>query len=109
MTDAARPIEGSVFAPSGPLTFATVAELARRASSLPAHGAVIVDLEKAGAADSSALALFIEIGRHVRAGGGRLEFRNVPDAIRRIGAIYGLETLFDPHATGNGAQDALHV
>ena len=96
MTGKVLSADGTVFALSGPLTFATVAEIAKRISAVSPSGAVTVDLAAVGAADSSALALFIEIGRHVRDGGGSLRFRSVPDAIRRIGAVYGLDDLFGP-------------
>ncbi len=96
MTGAVLPADGTVFTAAGPLTFATVAEIAKRISAIPPRATVTVDLAGAGAADSSALALFIEIGRHVRDRGGRIEFRNVPEAIRRISAVYGLEDLFGP-------------
>ncbi len=96
MTVAVLPADEIVFAAAGPLSFATVADIAKRIAAIPPRATVTVDLAGTGAADSSALALFIEIGRHVREGGGRIEFRNVPEAIRRIGAVYGLEDLFGP-------------
>lgn len=96
MTGAVPSSDETVFTAAGPLTFATVAEIAKRISAIPPRATVTVDLAGAGAADSSAIALFIEIGRHVRAGGGRIEFRDVPEGIRRIGAVYGLEDFFGP-------------
>ncbi len=94
MTELSVRPEGARFAPSGPLTFATVTEHARRLAGIPPKLPVILDLATVGECDSSALALFIEIENRVRAGGGSVEFKNVPEAVRRIAALYEIESLF---------------
>lgn len=96
--------EGARLALSGPLTFATVPQVVRTLDGIPPRLPVVVDLSGAGEADSSALALFIEIDRRARAGGAGVTFENVPEAIRRIAAVYELESVFSPDLSRRAAE-----
>ena len=96
--------EGARLALTGPLTFATVPQIVRTLDGIPPRLPVVVDLAGAGEADSSALALFVEIDRRARTRGGSVTFEHVPEAIRRIAAVYELETIFSADADRRAAE-----
>ncbi len=104
MTELSVRPEGARLALSGPLTYATVPQVVQTLDGIPPRLPVVVDLSRAGEADSSALALFIEIDRRTRALGGSVTFEHVPDSIRRIAAVYELETVFSPEAARRAAE-----
>lgn len=58
-------------------------------------GAVTLDCAALQHFDSSALALVLELGRQVRAKGARLHVRGVPQRLRDLAAVYGLEAVWD--------------
>lgn len=75
------------------LTFATVPTLV----ALPAPtgaGGVRVDLGGVSAADSAGLALLVQWVKDAHAGGRDLRFRNVPQRLRDLMRVTGLEPFF---------------
>jgi ABC-type transporter Mla MlaB component len=83
--------EGARLLLAGPMTFETVPQIVRMLDGIPPRLPVVVDLSRAGEADSAALSFFVEIVRRTRARGGSVTFERVPEAIRRIAAVYELE------------------
>ncbi|MFN3594811.1 MAG: lipid asymmetry maintenance protein MlaB [Thiobacillaceae bacterium] len=72
-------------------------EHARRLLGLGAEaitqGVTEVDFAGAGKVDSSALSLMLAWRRRAHAVGRRLEFRNVPDSLRSLARLYGVDAL----------------
>ncbi|MDR1228272.1 MAG: STAS domain-containing protein [Azoarcus sp.] len=74
----------------GTLTFQTVAASLER--PLPA-GDFIIDLGGVTQADSAALALLLAWLRRAKAGGGRVELRALPESLRALAKLYGIDAL----------------
>ena len=79
---------------SGPVTLGNVAELlAEGRRQLAADAVTTVDLAEVTDLDSSALALLLAWLRDARAAGRSLAFANLPDGLRTIARLYGVEDL----------------
>jgi phospholipid transport system transporter-binding protein len=79
---------------SGPVTLANVAELLEAGRRELATGAMAtVDLAGVTDLDSSALALLLAWLRDARAAGRSLVFANLPEGLRTIARLYGVEDL----------------
>lgn len=81
----------------GPLTFATVPQLiAHGAAWREARAAedITIDMGQISKADSAGLALMVEWLRLGRETGSALRFVNIPEQLRRLIRVSGLENLF---------------
>ena len=78
---------------SGPVTLGNVAALLEEGRRHLAEGAATVDLGEVTELDSSALALLLAWLRDARAAGRSLAFANLPDGLRTIARLYGVEDL----------------
>lgn len=77
---------------SGVLTFDTAPALYQESRGWFAPGAeVVIDLAQVERADSAGLALMIEWLKRARDAGGRLEFANIPDQVRTLIHVNGLQ------------------
>lgn len=87
--------DGQTLRLQGPVNLASVPEL--HAACLPAAGAagLTIDLAAAGAVDSAALALLMDLRRAVEAAGGRFELRNPPAALATLADLYGVGFLIE--------------
>ena len=79
---------------SGPVTLGNVAELLEAGRrELASDGVATVDLAGVTDLDSSALALLLAWLRDARAAGRGLAFTNLPEGLRTIARLYGVEDL----------------
>jgi phospholipid transport system transporter-binding protein len=79
---------------AGDLTFSSVAALlAESRRALPGNGTVTVDLSGVAGVDSAGLALLIEWLRESRANGRELHFTGLPERLRAIAGLAGVEDL----------------
>lgn len=78
---------------SGAVTLATASSLARDCCVQAAGGARVLDWTGVTEVDSSALALILET---MRRGHARLRVTGLPDSMKGLLALYGLENLIDP-------------
>lgn len=83
---------------SGAVTFSTVPKLAAQARAwlTGVVGPAVIDLGAVERIDSAGLALLVEWLQLARAHGSRLSFQHVPEQVRRLVAINGLDAVFDP-------------
>ena len=59
-------------------------------------GETVFDLAGVKSADSSGVALLLAWQRRAQSAGHRLTFINVPDNVRKLAALYGVDTLVAP-------------
>ena len=85
--------EGDVMQVSGALTLASVAADLALGKAAIAEGARSVDLAGVGELDSSALALLLAWLREAKAAGRSLVFANLPESLRTIARLYGVQDL----------------
>ena len=85
--------EGGRLVLSGPVTLANVAQVLEEGRRHLAEGAATVDLGEVSELDSSALALLLAWLREAKAAGRALAFTNLPEALRTIARLYGVEDL----------------
>jgi phospholipid transport system transporter-binding protein len=78
---------------SGALTLANVAEALRAGNLAIGDGIRSVDLAEVGELDSSALALLLAWLREAKRRDRALEFRNLPQGLTTIAALYGVADL----------------
>ena len=79
---------------SGPLTFSTVAAACEAGrAELRGGGEIVVDLAGASEVDSAALSLIFEWQREARLQNTRVSFRNIPDSLQSLAALYGVSEL----------------
>ena len=78
---------------SGPVTLANVAQLLEEGRRHLGEGVNTVDLAEVGELDSSALALLLALLREAKAAGRELAFVNLPEGLRTIARLYGVEEL----------------
>jgi len=91
---ALAPAGEGTFELRGPVTFATAgALLGAGAARFTGLGAVTVDLGQVTRADSAGLALLLEWLRLGRAAGRPVRFTNLPDKLRGIARLSGVEQL----------------
>jgi phospholipid transport system transporter-binding protein len=77
----------------GPVTLGNVAGLLEEGRRQLADGVAAVDLAGVTELDSSALALLLAWLRDARAAGRSLAFANLPEGLRTIARLYGVEEL----------------
>jgi phospholipid transport system transporter-binding protein len=90
--------EGRRLVVSGPVTLANVAGLLDEGRRHLDEGVRAVDLGEINEMDSSLLALMLAWMRDARARGGELVFVNLPESLKTIARLYGVESLL-PVAT----------
>lgn len=81
----------------GPLTFATVPQLIEHGAAWRAARAsddITIDLGQISKADSAGLALMVEWRHLARQSQRRLRFVNIPEQLRQLIRVSGLENLF---------------
>jgi phospholipid transport system transporter-binding protein len=78
---------------SGPVTLGNVARLLEEGRRHLLEGAGTVDLAEVTELDSSALALLLAWLREAKAAGRAVAFANLPEALRTIARLYGVEDL----------------
>ncbi len=75
----------------GDLTLKSMPEWLTKADALSAAGRL--DLSGVARADSSGLALLLELNRRARARGAALEFVGAPTKLRQMATFFGLDTV----------------
>lgn len=78
------------------LTFTSAREALEQGAAAIHAGETVFDLGGVIAADSSGVALLLAWQRRARDAGHRLTFINVPDNVRKLTALYGVDTLLQP-------------
>ncbi len=80
----------------GQLTFATVPQFFTHTAALLASGdgPVTVDLAGVTLADSAGIALLVEWQQQARAANRALQFANIPEQVRKIIHVSGLQRAF---------------
>lgn len=90
---------GNRFEISGPLTFATVEQVAHLPNGWQAGSEpVVIDLRGVPRADSAGLALMVEWWREARSAGRALRIVNIPARLQDLIRVNGLQDLFLNHA-----------
>lgn len=81
----------------GQLTFQTVPQFFTHTQEMlvAGNGPVTVDLAGVTLADSAGIALLVEWRQRARAAGRALAFANIPDQVRKIIHVSGLQQAFD--------------
>ena len=77
----------------GPVTLANVASVLEEGRRHLDEGVRMVDLSEVTEMDSSLLAALLAWLRHAKAKPAELSFVNLPDALRTIARLYGVEAL----------------
>jgi phospholipid transport system transporter-binding protein len=85
--------EGARIILSGPVTLANVAEVMAEGSRHLQEGVGTVDVGEVAELDSSLLAMLLAWLREAKAADRDLKFANLPDALRTIAHLYGVEEL----------------
>lgn len=75
------------------LTFASAREALEQGAAAIRAGETVFDLGGVQAADSSGVALLLAWQRRALDAGHRLTFVNVPENVRKLAALYGVDTL----------------
>jgi phospholipid transport system transporter-binding protein len=75
------------------LTFQSAREALEQGAAAIGAGETVFDLAGVKAADSSGVALLLAWQRRAQGAGHRLTFINVPDNVRKLAALYGVDTL----------------
>ena len=78
---------------SGPVTLANIAAVLEEARRHLEEGVRIVDLGEVTEMDSSLLAAMLAWLRDARRRGAELTFANLPESVRTIARLYGLDGL----------------
>jgi phospholipid transport system transporter-binding protein len=78
---------------SGPVTLANAAGLLEEGRRHLKEGVGVVDVGEVTEMDSTLLALLLAWLRDARALGAELAFENLPEALRTIARLYGVEAL----------------
>jgi phospholipid transport system transporter-binding protein len=84
--------DGNLLRVSGALTIANAAALCEAAKQ-HINGDVIVDLTAVTEVDSSALSLLFEWRRAAQQNKSRISFRNLPESLQSLAALYGVTDL----------------
>lgn len=110
MTDDVPALEATgegTFELRGPVTFATAGSLlAAGAARFNGQGSVTVNLGKVTRADSAGLALLLEWLRLGRAAGRPVHFTHLPEKLRAIARLSGVETLLVDGYSGVAASSS---
>jgi phospholipid transport system transporter-binding protein len=91
--------EGRRILLSGPVTLANVASVLEEGRRHLEEGVQTVDVGEVSELDSSLLALLLAWLREARAKERPLEFANLPEALRTIARLYGVEGLLPAAAS----------
>jgi phospholipid transport system transporter-binding protein len=86
--------------PEGPVNLSTVPKLSATWLAAAGPAGMIVDLSSVTDVDSSSLALLIAARRVVEASGGAFQVKEVPDAMKTLASLYGVNFIVDnavPH------------
>lgn len=95
MTSQVTPDAAGHYRVSGSMTFDTVTELYEGAElEFEAGGELTLDLDEVTRADSAGLALLLEWARRGRRNNCRLRLKNLPDQLRLLMEVTGLEAAF---------------
>ncbi len=86
-------VEQGVAYPEGLLTLAEASDQLKAGQSAIAEGASEFDLAGVGQVDSSALSLLLAWRRQAEAEGRSLCFRNLPESMRSLAELYGVDDL----------------
>jgi phospholipid transport system transporter-binding protein len=89
--------EGGRMMVSGAVTLANVAALLEEGRRHLAEGVRSVDLGEVTEMDSAALALCLAWLRDAKSGGGSISFVNLPESLRTIARLYGVDGLLPAH------------
>lgn len=85
--------EGARIIVSGPVTLANVADIMVDGNRHLREGVSTVDVGEVSELDSSLLALLLAWLREAKSAGRELVFANLPEALRTIAHLYGVEEL----------------
>jgi len=85
--------EGARMVVSGPVTLANVAALLEEGRRHLADGVRTVDLAEVSEMDSALLALLLACLREARQHDRALAFANLPESVRTIARLYGVDRL----------------
>jgi len=85
--------DGARLVLSGPVTLGNVAALLEEGRRHLAEGVQTVDLGEVTEMDSALLALLLAWLRDARARGQQLKFTNLPESLRTIAQLYGVDRL----------------
>ena len=83
-------VEAGVAVLEGDLTLANASEWLAHGEDALKQGVVAFDLAGIGNLDSSALSLLLSLRRRAEAAGSSIEFRNIPDSLASLAALYGV-------------------
>ena len=78
------------------MTFDSAREALAQGEVAIGLGETVFDLAGVKSADSSGVALLLAWQRRAQNAGHRLTFINVPDNVRKLSALYGVDTLVAP-------------
>ena len=78
---------------SGPLTFETAASQIAGLVMPPSGGKLQIDFSGVTAVDSTAVALLLDWSRKARSAQVAVEFVALPDGLRQLIAVYGVEDI----------------
>lgn len=82
---------------TGALTIANAVQVCEEGRQ-QINGDVVVDLGAVTEVDSAALSVLFEWRRAARAANHRISFRNLPDSMKSLAALYGVADLVAPEA-----------
>ena len=85
--------EGGRIILSGPVTLANVAGIMEEGRRHLEEGVKTVDVGEVSELDSSLLAMLLSWLREARAKERQLEFANLPESLRTLAKLYGVEAL----------------
>jgi phospholipid transport system transporter-binding protein len=80
-------------APLESLTFETARSALERGLAALRTGQTVFDLDSVKLADSSGVAVLLELQRQARKAGVTVSFINLPLSLRSLATLYGVETL----------------
>jgi len=78
------------------MTFDSAREALAQGQTAISLGETVFDLAGVQSADSSGVALLLAWQRRAQGAGHRLTFINVPDNVRKLASLYGVDTLVAP-------------
>jgi phospholipid transport system transporter-binding protein len=86
-------VAGGRWAPSGPLTMDSVANMLAASVEAPLPVAGVVDLERIEVVDSAGVALLLAWKRRANSEGKPLVFAHLPPSLGSLAQLYGVEDL----------------
>jgi phospholipid transport system transporter-binding protein len=91
-------VDGAYWRCRGTLTLDNSANVAKESESLLLPSSGTIDMSGLDEADSAALAVFLLLARRAEREGKTLQFEAVPDALRTLAHVYGVDSLLALHA-----------